>query len=129
MEKKRILFVDDDNDYKCAMKLFLEQKYNVTTAVSAEEAMERLLDGKPDLIITDVMMEPTSGFVFAHELMTHLEYKNIPIVMLTALADKITDTKYSLNDMLRYEVDAFIEKSAKPEEIITTIEKLLENKG
>lgn len=120
---KKILFIDDDQDYVESVKLLLEKKYEIATAFSAEDGWEKIEKENPDLIILDVMMEPKSGFTLARELKTHSTYKDIPIVMLTGVVTKITETKYTPDDILRYEGEEFVEKSAPKEELFNAIKK------
>ncbi len=123
--RKKILFIDDDPDYVKSVTLVLEKKYEVMTAFSAEEGWERMAEQSPDLIILDVMMEPKNGFTLAKELKAHQTYKDIPIVMLTGVVPQILRTKYSPDDILRYEGEDFVEKSAGIEEILSAVEKYL----
>ena len=123
--RKKILFIDDDPDYVESMKVFLEKKYEVMTAFSAEEGRKKIGKRRPDLIILDAMMEPTSGFALAKELKAHQIYKNTPIIMLTGVVPEIPQTKYSPDDILRYEGEDFVEKSAGIERLLSTVEKYL----
>jgi DNA-binding response OmpR family regulator len=123
--KKKVLFIDDDPVYVESLKLHLEEKYEVATAFSAEEGWEKIGEQEPDLIILDAMMEPKDGFTMAKELKAHQTYKDIPIVMLTAVVPKIPQTKYSPDHILRYEGEDFVEKSAGIEEILSTVERFL----
>ena len=123
--QKKILFIDDDLDYVESMKVFLEKKYEVMTAFSVDEGREKIGRQRPDLIILDAMMEPTSGFALAKELKAHQIYKDIPIVMLTGVVPKIPQTKYSPDDILRYEGEDFVEKSAGIERLLFTVDRYL----
>ncbi|MDO8733756.1 MAG: response regulator [Elusimicrobiota bacterium] len=121
--RKKILFIDDDPDYAEATKLFLEKKYEVITAYDTEEGFKKIEKEKPDLILLDAMMPGKDGFTFAKELRIHPTYKNIPVVMLTGVVPKIPDTKYSPDDILRFEGDDFVEKSAGIDEILSAVER------
>ncbi len=123
--RKKILFIDDDPDYVESMKGFLEKKYEVMTAFSAKEGREKIGKQRPDLIILDAMMEPTSGFALAKELKAHQIYRDIPIVMLTGVVPEIPQTKYSPDDILRYEGEDFVEKSAGIERLFSTVDRYL----
>jgi len=125
MDKKKIVFIDDDVDYIESRKLYLEKKYDVRSALSAGEGMEKIKKEKPDLIILDAMMEPKNGFTLAKELKKDPSYSNIPLIMLTGVAPQITDSKYSADDVLRFEGDEFIDKTAGIEEILSAIERLI----
>ena len=125
MGRKKILLIDDDPDYVEATKLFLEKKYEVITAFNAEEGWKKVEKEKPDLIILDAMMPVKDGFALAKELKVHSTYKEIPVIMLTGVVPKIPDTKYSPDDILRYEGEDFVEKSAGVEEIFSTVERYI----
>ena len=123
--RKKILFIDDDPDYVESMKVFLEKKYEVMTAFSADEGREKIGRQRPDLIILDAMMEPTSGFALAKELKAHQTYKDIPIIMLTGVVPEIPQTKYSPDHILRYEGEDFVEKTSGVEEVLSAVERYL----
>lgn len=123
MGGKKILFIDDDADYVESMRLFLEKKYEVITAFNTDEGFKKIGKEKPDLILLDAMMPGKDGFTFAKELKTQPEYKHIPVIMLTGVVPKIPDTKYSPDDILRFEGTDFMEKSAGIEEILSTVER------
>lgn len=69
-------------------QLYLEAKgYEVATAQSIEEGLEKFTDFKPDIILADLMMEHfDSGFVFCKKVKDHPEGKNTPIIMQTGAA-------------------------------------------
>jgi CheY-like chemotaxis protein len=71
-------------------------------------------------------MEPKDGFTFAKELKEHPVHKDVPIVMLTGMVPQIPQTKYSKSQILRFEGDDFVEKSAGIEEILSTVGRLLQ---
>jgi DNA-binding response OmpR family regulator len=123
--RKKVLFIDDDPDYVESMRSFLEKKYEVTTALSAEGGWAEVEKETPDLIILDAMMEPKDGFTLAKELKAHQTYKDIPIVMLTGVVPEIPQTKYSQDQILRFEGADFVEKSAGIEEVLATVDRFL----
>ncbi len=93
MAEKRVLIVDDEVDLREILEFNLENEgYNVTTASSGEEALEKITNLEPfDLILLDIMMEGISGLRVAEKLRKELNI-NTPIIFLTA---KVTE-----NDML-----------------------------
>ncbi len=123
--RQRILFIDDDPDYVMSVKFLLEKEYEVKTALSVEEGWEKIGSQRPDLIILDAMMEPKDGFTMAKELKEHQEYKNIPIVMLTGVVPQISKTRYSQDQILRFDGEDFVEKSSDISEILTAVGKYL----
>ncbi len=85
----KILIVDDDQDFVNATSLVLSKSgYEVYFELSANSAMGRIKEIKPDLIILDVMFpeNPSAGFELAREIQ-HV-YDNLPIIMLTAINEK-----------------------------------------
>ena len=83
--KGAILLVDDDVNFVTLMSGYLTyQGYQVTTAESGVQAIERLGDVKPDLIISDIMMPEMNGYKFAEVVRKSPEINWIPIIFLSA---------------------------------------------
>ena len=130
MAGQKILIVDDDLDITCAMQMILEAHgYQVVTAVNSPTARSQMEQGKPDLIILDVMMDTMhEGFDFDRELKHHPEYKDIPVLMLTAVKERFgLDFKPEAGDGDWLPVEDFLDKPVKPEVLLEKIEKLLSN--
>ena len=128
MERAGILIIDDDPDISEAMKVILENKgYMVRTARDGAEGMEQIGADKPDLIILDVMMNTSrEGFILSRELKDNAEYKNIPILMLTAVKEKTgLDFRPAAGDESWLPVDEYLDKPVKPDLLLGTVESLL----
>jgi CheY-like chemotaxis protein len=128
MEKAAILIVDDDPDITEAMKVVLEHKnYAVSSAENVRQAMESLKKKLPDVMILDVMMEtPHDGFDLARQLKQDEKYKNIPILMLTGVQDKMGfDFKPAAGDETWLPVEEYLSKPVKPDVLLKKIEGLL----
>lgn len=128
----KILIIDDDVDIVEAMKVVLESKnYEVTLAKSGEEGLKKIREGRPDLIILDVMMETMDkGFEVARGLKKDKNCKDIPILMLTAIKDRIGlgfEKEAGEPDWLP--VDGYCEKPLEPDELISKVENLLRKRG
>jgi CheY-like chemotaxis protein len=69
-DKKRILIVDDDNDFRAAVAGLLEaQGFEVAPARSGREALQQIEKRRPDLVVLDVMMENAfAGYEVTHSL-------------------------------------------------------------
>mgnify|MGYP001094644820 FL=1 len=77
-----ILVVDDDDGIRSLVKKYLnENNYLVTTAKSAEDAIEKTSLIKFDIIVLDIMMPGKSGLEFTNEYKNKI---NTPIILLTA---------------------------------------------
>jgi len=125
---KKILIIDDDPDITEAMKVVLEsRKYQVVTAISGEEGLKAIKAKNPDLIILDVMMETgDKGFDVARALKGDKTTSKIPILMLTAIKDKMgLDFKNEAGDEKWLPVDAYLDKPMKPEALLAKVEELL----
>ncbi len=128
MEKNKILIVDDDADIVETMKVVLESKsYEVTSASNGKECLERLEEQKPDLIILDVMMtRKDEGFGVCRELKKSPRYKDIPILMLTALKEKTGfDFEKEAGNQDWLPVESFIHKPIQPDQLVQRVEELL----
>ncbi len=84
-----ILYVDDDPDYREAVRVMLEDGgYGVIEADSAEEGLQRFEECRPDLILVDLMMEEVdAGVLFAKEIRAQNDL--IPIFMLSSVGNAL----------------------------------------
>ncbi len=132
MENAKILIVDDDPDFTVVMKVVLEgEQYNVITASTRAEGMERITADKPDLVILDVMMSTWSdGFEMARELKKNPEYKDTPIIMLTGVEQRTgIGFKSTAGDPEWLPVDGFLDKPVEPKVLLAEVKKLLPRKA
>jgi len=128
MGQGRILIIDDDPDITEAMSVVLENKgYVIDSAADSSEGMERLQANRPDLIILDVMMRTSQeGFELSRKLKNSAEYKDIPILMLTAVKDKTgLDFKATAGDDAWLPVEEFLDKPVKPDVLLDKVASLI----
>ena len=128
MGNSRVLIIDDDQDIREALQVILESgSYEVSTAVDKAEGMEKIKTDKPDLIILDVMMDTwQDGFEMARELKKDSEFKDIRILMLTAVQDKTgIEFKSTAGDPNWLPVDGFLDKPVDPQTLLDEVKKLL----
>lgn len=110
-QKKRILVVDDDPDFCDVVQSKLEGlDVDVELAYDGVEGMDRVKANPPDVIVLDVMMPEKDGFQMCREVKQNPQYQDIPVIMLTAVADHIADTAYSQYDAMSMEADDYIPK-------------------
>jgi two-component system alkaline phosphatase synthesis response regulator PhoP len=124
---KRILVVDDEPDLVSIIQGRLEkEKYQVDVAYNGIEAMEQVKANIPDAIVLDVMMPEKDGYAVCAELKKDAKYEDIPIIMLTAVADHVTSTRYSHYDGISMEADDYIPKGPDSiEQILQSIRDML----
>ena len=86
--KPVILVVDDEHNNRSLMEDFLTPLgYDVVLARDGDEALAKVDEAPPDVVLLDVMMPGLDGFTVARTLKSREDTKTIPVVMLTALMD------------------------------------------
>ena len=129
MAQAKILIIDDDPDITEAMRITLESRdYEVISAANGTEGMEQIRNNTPDLIILDVMMDtPQEGFELDRELKKNPDFKNIPVMMVTAVKEKTgIDFKPEAGDPTWLPVDEFLDKPINPDQLIEKVKTLLD---
>jgi CheY-like chemotaxis protein len=129
----KILMIDDDPDILTAIRIPLEANgHEFFAAMSGSEGLEMIKEVHPDLIILDVMMETaTEGFQLTHRLRDrspgaeYAKYRDIPILMLTAI-HTTTPLRFAPDEDY-LPVDAFLDKSADPDELLAKVDALLKS--
>lgn len=96
------MVVDDDIDIITVLKAILTKEgYEVISAVSKEEGLEKLRTEKPNLAILDVMMTTYyEGFDLARAMLNNPEFKNIPFLIQSSI-DILVTSKASVQEMAR----------------------------
>jgi DNA-binding NarL/FixJ family response regulator len=119
---KQLLVVDDDPGLLLAVSETLRAEgHEVVTARRASEAMVRVAESLPDLIISDIRMPGMDGYALVRNLRAAPRTRLIPIIFLTArddIADRITG--------FRTGVDAYITKPFESEELVAVVKSILE---
>ncbi|HYV56910.1 MAG TPA: ATP-binding protein [Candidatus Nitrosopolaris sp.] len=82
-----VLLVEDNPEMSRFLVRCLTPDYRVATALDGRQGLERAIELRPDLILTDVMLPVMGGDTLVRELRAHPELGGIPIVVLTAKAD------------------------------------------
>jgi len=119
---KRILIVDDEPEIIKMVSLRLKANgYEVIAGFSGEEALILTKEEKPDLILLDVNMPPPNGYKICRTLKDNPDYKDIPIILLTAKATE-SDKFWGIESG----ADEYITKPYNPEELLDKIKKLLD---
>lgn len=116
-DMKKILVVDDEQNIRFLYKEELEDcGYQVAVAATAEEAMEKIQQDKPDLITLDIKMPGMDGIEFMKKLKE--EKSNIPVILCSAYG------RYK-QDFRVWASDAYVVKSADLQELKSTIKDIL----
>ncbi len=117
--KKKIMVVEDEKAFHDLYGIMLEGKdYDITYVFDGDEAMNKLEQTKPDLILLDMLLDMVTGDTFFLHLKGLPEYANIPVIVISAFSQKQYKSLKEIDPDLVY-----IEKS------YLTKEKLLEEVG
>ena len=114
---KSVLIVEDEPNIVVPLQFSLEQKgYRVFVAESGEDAMDRIAQQKPDLILLDIMLPGIDGFEVCQSVRQNAETRNTKIIFLSAMGRDIDVAKGMALD-----ADAYI---IKPFSILEVMEKV-----
>lgn len=118
---KRLLIVDDEPNLLRALEAFLTAEgFDVTTARSGAEALVKIAQTVPDLIISDIRMPGMNGYELARQLRDASRTALVPIVFLTAKGE--TGDRV---EGFRAGVDAYFTKPFVPDELLAMIKNIL----
>jgi CheY-like chemotaxis protein len=120
----RILIVDDGADNRAVLEVILGwEGFVILTAASGEEALDAVALQAPDLILLDVMMPGMDGYEVLAKLKGDLATKDIPVIMITALADPD-----GMRLALSASADDVLSKPLDRAELVLRVKKLLSRK-
>ena len=110
MAIKNILLVDDSKTELHFLSELLEKRgYRIRTAEDGEEAMKRLGEETPDLILMDVVMPGQNGFQLTRAITRDPRFVNVPVIMCTSKnqeTDKVWGMRQGARDYIVKPVDA-----------------------
>lgn len=130
--EKRILVVDDEPDVRDFLSTCLEDAgFQVETAIDGYDALIKIEQSVPDLITLDLLMPRISGIKLMRKLRKNPEWKQIPVIIVTAHAKDELGQK-DLEDLYAEEVspapEHIIEKPITPSRLVEGIGKILDVK-
>ena len=125
-DKKKILFVDDDESITRTLKLFLDRRggYEVRTENRGSQAVQVARDFRPDLIVLDIVMPDADGGAIAQDLGEDPKLRYIPIVFLSAIIkrNEIGGQGTAIGDGGH----TYLAKPVEPDELISHIQERLD---
>jgi DNA-binding response OmpR family regulator len=117
----RILIAEDTPQAAELLELYLtEAGYDTAIAADGEQAMQRIRDYQPDLILLDVMMPRLSGFEVCKRLRAEPATREIGVIMVTAL-----DQQSDIDRAVEAGTDDFLSKPINKEELFKRVKSLL----
>jgi DNA-binding response OmpR family regulator len=122
-EVQTILAVDDDPTVLQLMEHVLQsRKYRVVTARGGREALTKVRETMPDLVVLDGMLPEVHGFEICRQLKTSERFRHIPVVMVSAIH---TGWRFAADVKEKYGADDYLEKPFEPAELLKRVESLL----
>jgi CheY-like chemotaxis protein len=128
-----ILIVDDDFDFLEMNRFILEGAgYRVATATNPAEALARIEQEAPDLVITDLMMTSIdAGFAFAAQVKGDPRTAGVPIIISTSVSSALGLDFHpdSADDLAKMNVDAYFDKPIDAQALVAKVGELLAARG
>ena len=120
-----ILVVDDDPIFVKSTTAILESHgYRVHSAPNGEEALAKMNQEMPDLVILDVMMDwLLEGVTISQDMMDQSELRRIPIIMLTSIRSSEHRGVFPQDQYLH--IDCWLDKPCPPDKLVSEVEKTL----
>lgn len=122
-KKSLVLVVEDNADVRNYIQEQLEEIHQIVTAVDGEEGLQIAREQIPDLIISDVMMPKIDGKELARQLKNDQNTSHIPLIMLTAMAER--EDKL---EGLEVGADDYLVKPFDPKELQLRVHNMLEQR-
>ncbi|MHC1575115.1 MAG: methanogen output domain 1-containing protein [Candidatus Methanogasteraceae archaeon] len=122
--KPKILVVDDESMNVDLLEAHLYRDYDVVTASSGEEVIEKVKTETPALILLDIMMPGMDGYEVSKRLKSNPDTQFIPIILVTALSEVSDRIKGSDAGS-----DEFLTKPVNKEELMSRVKSLLRTKS
>ena len=117
---KKVLYVEDNPDFRSYITSLLGRQYHVVTAKNGNEGLEKLASFSPDIVVSDIMMPEMSGFEMMEKIREQKEFENIPFIFLSAM-----DGDEDIQRGLHLGADVYLTKPVQNKLLLTQIKALL----
>lgn len=118
---RKVLVADDERNIRHILDFSLHAEgFTVLSAHNGEDAFKQAVEERPDLVILDVMMPGQGGVETCRKLKRDPRTKNIPVILLTAMA-----TREDRETGLAAGADRYITKPFSPQKVVETVLELL----
>ena len=122
---KRVLIVDDDPDFVEIISMILKKEgYELDSAASGNQGLEKMRASPPDILLLDVMMSGIlDGVNVSFEMAEDPVLKRIPIVMISSIPDSPHAEDFPTDEFVP--ISAWITKPVQPEQLVKTVKRLV----
>ncbi len=122
-EIQTVLVVDDDPaTLVMAETVLRSRKYKVLTAGTGREALQKVREALPDVVILDGMLPEVHGFDICRQIKTSERFRHIPVLMMSAVH---TGWRFAADVKETYGADDYLEKPFDPKDLLRRVETLL----
>jgi DNA-binding response OmpR family regulator len=122
---KTILCIEDESEMIDLIRLILNRRgFEIRGAVGGKEGLEIIRKNHPDLVLLDLMMPEMDGWEVYQQMKADEATKNIPVIVVTARAQSIE----KVLGLHIAKVDDYIVKPFSPQELLTSVDKVLKRK-
>jgi DNA-binding response OmpR family regulator len=115
----KVLIIDDDPDVRTVMDVLMKrQGFEVETAFDREDALSKLEDFQPSVILLDVLLSGTDGRELCQEIRRSDQMKSVPIIMVSAHPS-------AAENISNYGADDFISKPINTNSLLEKMDRLV----
>ncbi|HWI91332.1 MAG TPA: response regulator [Flavisolibacter sp.] len=115
----KVLIIDDDPDVRTVMNVLMKsQGYEVETAFNREDALAKLENFQPSVILLDVLLSGTDGRELCQEIKDNNETKSVPVIMVSAHPG-------ASENIQSYGADDFISKPINTQALLEKLNRLV----
>ena len=128
----KILIVDDDPDMRLAIASVLNSRsYQIIEACNGQEALQKLEEEKPDLMLLDLLMPTMDGFAVLKELRNSPKkrHPDVAVLVISSIREEASHRRYELELGHKLAADDYIEKPIEPFVLLERIDELLSKGG
>ena len=119
-ERSRLLVVDDAEEILQLVRITLEDDYEIELARDGVEALEKIEENQPDLVVLDVMMPRMGGYEVCQTIKDNAATADMPVIILSARGEKA-----HIKEGLKAGADDYLPKPFDPEELELRVRALL----
>lgn len=131
-DRKRVLFIDDSQALALAAeRVFLENEYEVVTALGGEEGFDKAKEIMPDVIILGIVMPDIDGYEVGRQLRQNPETSGIPIIFLSSKGNSDSEAQnykgesQEMNLAFQCGASDFLQKTIAADDLVRSVKNVL----